>query len=556
MIYEIKVQPISPRIQHQATQYDMFDSEYFISSDTDVYGFFYLGQLFFGFLFLLFFPIHFAFYDHFDWGNYSKMYLSLEVVTSVVFFSDVLFTLRTVIQEGNTIIKTQEAIFHRYLRSWFVIDILSVFPFDSLFSFSSARTFENSYRLLLIVKFLHIYKCFQNWERCKFRKTLKVGTSSFWRIGRYLVVQMYIIHFTTCLLLFIASQEELIGIHSWREHARYNKQTMGNQYTHGFYFLVVTITTTGYGDTVPITALEKWIFIFIMIFSSYGLAYLFANMASIFTSHDYMRTQFDNYKNSVMFFLKSQNIDKDMIERVHNYLVHSFETSQVFPLNSGDAEMLSSISRPMRSKIQFDLHRKIIGKVVILQNKPADFIEGVLSLLKTELYAPDDYIITQGEIGDKLYFIKNGLAGVFLQSEKDSFDEKLDPENNPKTEMYIGELTEGCVFGELALFFHMKRSASVKALTYLEVYSLDKESLFNLLSTYPGMERSFREWSIQSKYKLKGKFLTKAFRSFPNILPKINKWMNKAKSALKKRRTNVLKKLRGSVLVPHSLSIK
>lgn len=527
---------------HQMTE------EYLIHPWSKSFGYWNLFQLFSGYIYLVLFPVHIGFYDHNNFSEIKNTYYGFEIFVSITFFIDIIVTFRTVIMKSNKFISDINIINYEYLRSWFFIDLLSVVPFDIACSPENNFSvwYKNIYRFCLIFKLCHIYKVSINWSKSALKKTIQFDSSLIWRIARYLIIQLYIIHLFVCILLFVASQEEYRGLTSWRSNVRVtSSSSMSEHYTLGFYILVVTITSTGYGDVVPITIIERWIFIFIIISASYGLAYLFANMASIFTSHDFMRTQFENYKNSVEFFLKNHNLDKDIVDRVSNYLTYCFEHTQVFPLHSGDEEILSSLSRPMKKFIQFELHRRIIEKVSILQGKPEEFIQKFLNLLKTELYAPGDLIAVQGETGNTLYFINSGIVDVYF----------TDTDREESSIRHLGELSVGAMMGEISVLFTIRRTATLIARTYVDVYSLDRDNLVRLLKMYPGTEESFKSWAIQSKYT-GTRDIMKAWKLFPNLLPKIVKIANRVRLNARKRKNNLIRVLRGSLMSPDQLIIR
>jgi len=75
--------------------------------------------------------------------------------------------------------------------------------------------------------------------------------------------------------------------------------------------------------------------------------------------------------------------------------------------------------------------------------------------LEQELYDEGEFIVQQGEIGDKLYIVESGLVAV------------LDEHGHE-----IRRLGGGSYFGEIALFYNTRRAASVQALCYMSVLSL------------------------------------------------------------------------------------
>lgn len=96
----------------------------------------------------------------------------------------------------------------------------------------------------------------------------------------------------------------------------------------------------------------------------------------------------------------------------------------------------------------------------------------VLPHLRRETFAARDWVIREGETGDRLYFISAGRVRVTSR--------------NPNP-IELAELAEGEAFGEMELIDTQARSASVQALTKLETYSLSHHELHALNSEYPAV---------------------------------------------------------------------
>ena len=72
-----------------------------------------------------------------------------------------------------------------------------------------------------------------------------------------------------------------------------------------------------------------------------------------------------------------------------------------------------------------------------------------------------------GDLGHDMYFISQGVVQVCSKSK------------------VIKEIGEGHYFGEIALFVEAKRTASVKALTYCEIFVLGRKDLQKVLKDFP-----------------------------------------------------------------------
>ncbi len=90
-------------------------------------------------------------------------------------------------------------------------------------------------------------------------------------------------------------------------------------------------------------------------------------------------------------------------------------------------------------------------------------LKEIANHLKIEKFPAGRNIVTQGEEGDKFYTIRSGWADVI-------YEEKSGLEH------VVAELGPGDCFGEIALIENVKRTATVRAKTDIELISLDKET--------------------------------------------------------------------------------
>jgi cAMP-dependent protein kinase regulator len=83
----------------------------------------------------------------------------------------------------------------------------------------------------------------------------------------------------------------------------------------------------------------------------------------------------------------------------------------------------------------------------------------IADALKQEIFSSGDYIIKQGESGDKFYFITEGEANAFKKmSEEDKQQEK------------VYHYKSGDYFGERALLTNDARAASIIVSVSIEKY--------------------------------------------------------------------------------------
>lgn len=56
----------------------------------------------------------------------------------------------------------------------------------------------------------------------------------------------------------------------------------------------------------------------------------------------------------------------------------------------------------------------------LFANADPNFVTSMLTKLRFEVFQPGDYIIREGTIGKKMYFIQHGVVSVLTKSSKDT----------------------------------------------------------------------------------------------------------------------------------------
>ena len=112
--------------------------------------------------------------------------------------------------------------------------------------------------------------------------------------------------------------------------------------------------------------------------------------------------------------------------------------------------------------------RMFVRKVPALAGLSHAVLEDLASRMTLEKVPEGTEIVRQGEVGDRLYIIKEGEAEVLAQGEEDR-------------EVEMATLTKNDYFGEIALLRDMPRTATVRSRVPVELYSLGREDFQRLL---------------------------------------------------------------------------
>ena len=94
--------------------------------------------------------------------------------------------------------------------------------------------------------------------------------------------------------------------------------------------------------------------------------------------------------------------------------------------------------------------------------------------LVLEEFGPGEEVVREGDLGRVVYIIKTGTADVL----------KKQPDGSQEA---IKRLGPGDHFGEMALLRNAQRNATIRAVTPVEVFSMNPAGFFALYTHFPGM---------------------------------------------------------------------
>ena len=118
---------------------------------------------------------------------------------------------------------------------------------------------------------------------------------------------------------------------------------------------------------------------------------------------------------------------------------------------------------------------KRLTQIGSIQNLPSVEQRILASLVKPIFAAPQSIICEEGEVGNHLYLIVKGEAEVC------------------KSDRVVAVLRAGETFGEMSLLTGEARSATVKAISPMELYALDKQNFESILNRSPHLAKSISQ---------------------------------------------------------------
>jgi CRP-like cAMP-binding protein/Zn-dependent protease len=118
--------------------------------------------------------------------------------------------------------------------------------------------------------------------------------------------------------------------------------------------------------------------------------------------------------------------------------------------------------------VRFLEQRSELSRMPVFRHTAPAELEPILDRLTAHEFASDTAIIRQGDVGDRFYLIRRGRAEVVLR-------------DGDGVERVVRQLTAGDYFGEMALLNDSRRTATVRAVEPVSLWSLDRRAFEELL---------------------------------------------------------------------------
>jgi len=423
-------------------------------------------------------PFQVAFRHEISVGGSLLIYL-----IDLFFLVDIALDFATSYRRAGLEITDRRAMARHYLRTMFTVDLVANLPLDALvlalgMGHDVGPTAVSAVLLLRLPRLLRVVRLFVILRRYQQQSWTNTGALG---IVKFLVVAALLIHWVACGWFVIAYLDGFPA-DSWAASEQLEQATTGTRYLRSLYWSIVTMTTVGYGDISPGRDVEYIFAIAVMLLGASLYAFIIGNLASLFSSLDQAKATFWNRIEALELYLRSRNVPRDLTEQVHNYYEYIWARHRGMKADA----LLDDLPGPMRLEVLLHVAHELVAKVPLFHHCSHTLRNVLLLSLRAQTYAPGSYIVREGEVGREIFFISRGRMEIITKE-----GEKAD-----------SVLEDGDYFGDLSLLLGERRTASVKALSYCELFVLEERSFNEIRKEYPEFREVLKKMSSEKTDKV------------------------------------------------------
>uniref|UniRef100_A0A674N6C0 Cyclic nucleotide-binding domain-containing protein n=1 Tax=Takifugu rubripes TaxID=31033 RepID=A0A674N6C0_TAKRU len=414
-------------------------------------------------------------------------WIIFNVVSDTFFLMDLVLNFRTgiIIEDNSDIILDPKTIKKKYLKTWFIVDFISSIPVDYIFLivekgidsevYKTARAlrivrFTKILSLLRLLRLSRLIRYIHQWEEI-FHMTYDLA-SAVMRIINLIGMMLLLCHWDGCLQFLVPMLQDFPS-DCWVSLNKMENDTWSELYSFAVFKAMSHMLCIGYGRQAPESLSDIWLTMLSMIVGATCYAVFIGHATALIQSLDSSRRQYQEKYKQVEQYMSFHKLPADFRQKIHDYYEHRYQ-GKMFDEES----ILGELSEPLREEIVNFNCRKLVASMPLFANAEPNFVTAMLTKLRFEVFQPHDYIIREGTIGKKMYFIQHGVCSVITKG------------------TLAMKLSDGSYFGEICLLTRGRRTASVRAETYCRLYSLSVDHFNEVLEEYPMMRRAFETVAI------------------------------------------------------------
>ncbi|KAJ8255346.1 hypothetical protein GJAV_G00203830 [Gymnothorax javanicus] len=396
----------------------------------------------------------------------------VDLIVDIMFIIDILINFRTTyVNLNEEVVSHPGKIAIHYFKGWFLIDMVAAIPFDLLIFGSGSDETTTLIGLLKTARLLRLVRVARKLDRYS-----EYGAAVLMLL---MCIFALIAHWLACIWYAIGNVEKPYLEHKigWLDNLgvsigkRYNYSdpssgpTIKDKYVTALYFTFSSLTSVGFGNVSPNTNSEKIFSICVMLIGSLMYASIFGNVSAIIQRLYSGTARYHLQMLRVKEFIRFHQIPNPLRQRLEEYFQHAWSYTNGIDMNM----VLKGFPECLQADICLHLNRTLLQQCKAFRGATKGCLRALAMRFKTTHAPPGDTLVHGGDVLTALYFLSRGSIEIL------------------KDDIVVAILGKNDIFGEMIHLYAKpgKSNADVRALSYCDLHTIQREDLLEVLDMYP-----------------------------------------------------------------------
>ena len=371
---------------------------------------------------IIFPPFEFAFHVD-DEIKYIRPIIMEFVIDSFFIIDFFLSFFRAYLDFDEQLISNNKSIIIHYLKTWFVVDLISGIPYNSLFTLCVERVKKHPRNIILtyigykwrvsqLFRFLRFIKLFKTFTNNQFAYFIIEAINGIDVLVKWfaLYISLFIffssVHLLSCMFIFLAQLEYPNWIYQ-------NGFELNNQYLDiyitSFYYICATVFTIGYGDIVSVNIYERFFNLILLVVGIMIYSYAVSALSNYVQSVD---SKTLDYQNKVTILkqirVTHEKMPQELYDKISKFLLYRLHNE-----SKDKNEVIDNLPMALRNKLIMEMYKNIIKNFIFFKYfDNSDFIIRVILAFKPIQASKNERLVNEGDYLEEIIFVKRGKLAL------------------------------------------------------------------------------------------------------------------------------------------------
>ena len=333
----------------------------------------------------------------------------------------------------ENLITDKNRIFLHYLKTWFLLDFISSLPYYFFLRFKENQCVGskiyydpninnngihssyyniNPYNMHYLIMLIKVFKSFKT-----FKKNIAVERienyflehdffNEWIEIFLYLFFFFVFLNFCSCFYIFLGRNT----LDSWIFLDNKQTSSFWEIYLAAIYYLVMTVTSVGYGDLIGNTQNEIIFQITMLIAGTCVYTWL---ISSVSTYVQKSNEKDQKYERKIQILEEMKILNPNFSEDLYLRIIKLLNYRKFHEEETEKNIVLESLPNTLKNILIIEMYKTYINGFIFFKNiENRDFIVKVISKLEPIIGFKDDLLVEEGEHIEDIIIIKHGVLSL------------------------------------------------------------------------------------------------------------------------------------------------